>query len=484
MEYGQLSVDETERVGNMFDYIAQVSSISRHSFGNILNNQELSEYAELLGIPKNLQTLWLTQMQGVNSTVVNLHNTYVNSIFTSEEEVTDFIQEFYAANPEYRSFLSQIIAIQPVVALATAALLAEKESLSKQIVRPYIGWYKESMKIAGNVSKLIDSFFKTCEARVTTRKQAEFLLPVLQDWQKDMQLSIVEAMNLANCFAIHAQEADCVVFTAITPFGYKKGQQCYNPIIMKAEVESLGKYKVYATYYKDFLNANFAQRNSIYLPTISSAVDVVEYLKYMERYWNIIASSIAPTGRHSYVNNQEHQVWLKNTAKSIIRPERNKSGGARISICPKAPEFKEFDVRLDYDDKRKKLELDFGSMDLPSILKYAQMIGKQSSDKDIVMNYAAIVNNKGVMYASRKSKVEYYPAIMKTPFNGNLAQRGKNATLFAAVAASAGSQIGLRSGAHFSYHMSEHVKRGFKSRGHDFKEIAAAWKTMLTQNVT
>jgi len=346
-------------------------------------------------------------------------------------------------------YFEYLIALNPLMGISTILLYKQsldqdrKDDTSEKGVM--FGWFKNTVEKAVKTDKTVGSFFETVRSEGTGNESE--LTHFLSDWEKEIQLNIAECLNLASCMAIHIQNEDCAVLTSslLVPLGGYDFRQAVQA------VNDLAGHSVYKEYLGDISQWKQEPQNGVRIPAYTSVIDVKRAIEAYERFWGRALDGINAKDLKLQKHDDAVSLLLGNAATVFVRPRENPRAEARIDIQGGQP-YSGLSIRVDNERGRNRISADMGGAAFQDAIDYARHVARLSTNKNIVMNYKQMIDERGRLIGNDKIA---YPSIMEF----DSIDVGKKIALFLALAMQEGNAVGFRSGDFYLHHSREYVAK-------------------------
>ena len=347
-------------------------------------------------------------------------------------------------------YFEYLLALNPLV--GTSAVLLYKESLDQvkgeesTDKNTMFGWYKNAVEKAVRIDKTVGNFFGAFQAE---GPEASLHNQFLADWQKEIRLNVAESLNMASCMAIHIQKENCAVLNSalFLPPGEEYTFQTAGD-----EVKALGDLNLFKQYSENVLTYKQKPEQGVLVPLYISVIDVKRFFESYENFWSKVAGGIsAKDTAIKPGRNSSTELHLGQAGIVLVRPVETATAEARIALNGLSP-FKGFNLRVDREKKKQQVSADMGGADFKHAIAYDRAIGQLSQNKQIIMNYSDMIDDKGKLKLTDKT---IYPSIMEF---ADL-DIGNRIALFLALSMKEGEEVGIREKDHYSHHSREFVTK-------------------------
>ena len=498
MSSSELESEVMERAGNQCELLVLINKTIlevRHELGEsgVIDVEEListvdertNDIGELTDISNDLRRRWIRALDSSNESPLVQYSRFISERFSSRDEVETLVKN---ALEKEDQLLQKLTCDYPLIGLSANQL--HHECIADESNLPLRGWFEDCLRLAAETHNGIRTFFDTCLHRADKTGQSEILAPFLNDWEKDIEITLAECVNLANVFIIHAQQENCAVFAThiVMPI---TGEIVVNgktkkrtPNTSSQEIMAMKKFDFLSKKYRRFFdprNIVDEEKNIAAVPVIISFEDIRRFLKFYNTFWKNISEGIKPTGSHpSQDKNGAKIIDLKEAASVTSRPRKYEDREPRISICRTGNQFGKFDLRIDQDGAWQ-VTFDFGTTDYEKTLDCTRKICTGIQSGHLITDLSEVVGKDDADMS--RSGNGRYPSIMGAKDVEGFTASDR-ASLLGSAIVHAGTDIGTRSrGLKISHHFAEHTQNGYQMRGVEFQEIAKAMTIMLTRNI-
>lgn len=329
----------------------------------------------------------------------------------------------------------------PLLAVTATHLLLEAESHESRLKRPTKVWFVEALKLASMAREKSDLFFENWEHALP--KQDTLSMAFLKDFNSEIQTFLAACVNMACCFAAHAQQEDCAVYTIDTPFN--SPPEGFERSSLQRKMRALLQSDLYATYSAKLLPSNGMASGIVRIPTYVSVVDVVDFLEFLRDFFVQL-----PQALQQRASNHHQRSYAEITSHPT---EKKGVHQARFALGMRGDTFEGFNIRVDRD--RSRLTMDIGGIERAQALAYANEVAEEAREREMVMKYSQIVGQDGSL-ANVRDKRSHMQIGMQEPYvsvmRSTILEPGERAALFAAAAMEVGMGTIFANGEHFSYH--------------------------------
>lgn len=444
------------------------------------------ELAQAANVSSLQMERWISSLVTVNpntglveprpkgNTVMLFHDQLLSYRGINQNWLEEVSHNFSSSLPDHARLIDNLARNHPFAATATYFLyiqavqgLNNPDAAGENFRRLY--WYKEAIDNASDAAKQSGEFFNKLSSRAKKSRVSDLTQRFISDFEEDIFLHTAEAVSLANAFAISILRGSN---SGILFGNFPVSPKPLDLEFVRQQILALDRAEVTGSrdpVFKRFsddifeLNTHAEARGGLLLvPTYLSFIDASSYLNFLKGYWTRLNKGLSETEPHKSSpagRDQEEVIYLGDEGAVFIRHLMGNKGAQSRIVLQAGGESQGFNLRIDAEQRRKRLTLDIGRATSDDALAYAEFVADEDSKEDFMDKYYGVVDSTGKLKPEGE-RGGYYPTVWETnaSYYTDINRRvdlneGQKAALTASIIVQDGQNLGIRPDLEsYSYH--------------------------------